>query len=145
MTGSEQYEQALVQDGVPAASSPLRKWARANLDDPTWTQFASSRDELQKSLAVHGLERVDSNKTPMYRSAPMRKQAAAQMISGFRLRVNELEKLAQLTQHEAEGKARAEQVLRQRTSADAVVDAQTASLQAQIELIRQDAQEREGR
>jgi hypothetical protein len=39
----------------------------------------------------------------------MRKHAAAQMISDFRFRVNELEKLAR---DEAEEKARAEQVVR---------------------------------
>jgi hypothetical protein len=116
------------------AFSPLRQWARANLDDPTWEHFASSRDELQESLALHGLERVDSSKAPMYRSAPMRKQAAAQMIGDFRLRVNELEKLAR---DEAEAKARAEQVVRQSTSEDTVVDAQTASVQAQIALMKQ--------
>ena len=65
----------------------------------------------------------------------MRKHAAAQMIGDFRFRVNELEKLAR---DEAEEKARAEQVVRQSTSEDAVVDAQTASVQAQIALIKQD-------
>ena len=64
----------------------------------------------------------------------MRKQAAAQMIGDFRLRVNELEKLAR---DEAEAKARAEQVVRQSTSEDTVVDAQTASVQAQIALMKQ--------
>ena len=56
------------------------------------------------------------------------------MIGDFRLRVNELQKLAR---HETEAKTRAQQVVRQRTSEDAVVDAQTTSVQAQIELIKQ--------
>ncbi len=57
------------------------------------------------------------------------------MIGDFRLRVSELEKLAR---DEAKEKAKAEQVVRQSASEDAVVDAQTASVQAQIALIKQD-------
>jgi hypothetical protein len=128
-----------------AASSPqsepktsgltaVRQWARANLDDTAWAEFATSRDQLQASRDAHGLERVDSIRVPNFRSAPMRKKAATQMIADFRGMVSELKKQ---TEQEAEGRARAEQFVRESDSVDAVVDAERASVEAQIALLKQ--------
>lgn len=126
-----------------AASSPqpepkttgltaLRQWARANLDDAAWAEFATSRDQLQASREAHGLDRVDSTRVPNFRSAPMRNKAATQMIADFRGMLSELKKQ---TEQEAERRAQAEKFVRESDSANAVVDAELASVEAQIAVL----------
>jgi hypothetical protein len=77
-------------DVEESALSPLRQWARTNLDDDSWSQFVASRDEWQALRTAHGLQRANSNDVPSLRAPPMRKIRAVQMITEFRSEVSKL-------------------------------------------------------
>eukprot|EP01043_Picozoa_sp_COSAG02_P065208 COSAG02_NODE_9769_length_2115_cov_1.868056_1_plen_251_part_00 len=126
----EPEPQPELQSVSEVKDSLLRQWARDNLDDPSWSQFESTRDALQAHRASNGLERADSNKVPQYRSAPMRTKAAAQLITEFHMEIEELRK------QEVEARIQAEQVVTESISVDAEVDAQLTSIEAQMVMLK---------
>ena len=111
---------------VDAQQSALRKWARETLDDATWDMFLASREELQMQRDVNGLERADSSDAPHYRSLPMRKKAATQMITTFH------KQLQELRERETEARAHAERELSQIEHGEQAAEMERARVEEQI-------------